>query len=242
MPALAFVLVERAVPPDPIELVRRAASFGCKLVHEGGTQSPATYSIVGGGILMVMLIDAPHPDAPKMTPSLVAPTAEDLQRAKAHYIVVLMDGPTAQREQDILLARLTAAVVRSSPAVAAMLGHGICFHRAGFFAEIVEAEDDLPMMVCVDITRAPEPDERMSMLTHGLVRYGREEFFVTASQGGKAAMDFIVGLARWMLMDPNKQLPTGDTVGRTPHEKVRVQRVPNPTGEGPEVIRLDLDL
>jgi len=82
----------------------------------------------------------------------------------------------------------------------------------------------------------------MSMLTHGLVRYGREEFFVTASQGGKAAMDFIVGLARWMLMDPNKQLPTGDTVGRTPHEKVRVQRVPNPTGEGPEVIRLDLDL
>jgi len=200
MPALAFVLVERAVPPDPIELVRRAASFGCKLVHEGGTQSPATYSIGGGGILMVMLIDAPHPDAPKMTPSLVAPTAEDLQRAKAHYIVVLMDGPTAQREQDILLARLTAAVVRSSP------------------------------------------DERMSMLTHGLVRYGREEFFVTASQGGKAAMDFIVGLARWMLMDPNKQLPTGDTVGRTPHEKVRVQRVPNPTGEGPEVIRLDLDL
>ena len=48
------------------------------------------------------------------------------------------------------------------------------------------------------------------------------------------------GLVRWMLSDPNKHLPTGDTIGRDADEKLVVQRVPNPTGRGPEVIRLDL--
>jgi hypothetical protein len=153
-----------------------------------------------------------------------------------------MDGPQSPAAEDIMLARLTTAVVRSSPAVAAMLGHGMCFHRAAFFAEVVEAEDGLPLLVCVDITRAPEPGDRMSMLTHGLVRHGREEFFVHASQRGKGALDFVISMARWMLTDPNKQLPTGDTVGRSAAEKIIVQRVPDPRGEGPDVIRLDLDL
>lgn len=242
MPALAFVLVERAEPPDPAELTRRAKAFGYTLVHEAASSSPATYSIADGGILMVMVIDAPHPDVSKMAPSIVAPSSEDLQRARAHYIVVLMDGPTSPRDEDIMLARLTTAVVRSSPAVAAMLGHGICFHRAEFFAETVEAEEGLPLLVCVDITRAPEPDGRMSMLTHGLARHGREEFFVTASQRGKGALDFLISMSRWMLTDPSKMLPTGDTVGRSAAEKLVVQRVPDPRGEGPHVIRLDLDL
>ena len=45
----------------------------------------------------------------------------------------------------------------------------------------------------------------------------------------------------WMVQDPDKHLPTGDTVGRTAEERVTVQRVANPMGAGPEVIRLDLD-
>jgi hypothetical protein len=80
MPALAFVLVERAVPPDPAELIRRAAGFGITLSHESGTESPATYSIAGGGILMVMLIDAPHPDVGKMPPSIVPPRSCSARR------------------------------------------------------------------------------------------------------------------------------------------------------------------
>jgi hypothetical protein len=39
---------------------------------------------------------------------------------------------------------------------------------------------------------------------------------------------------------PGKHLPTGETVGRTADEKVLIQRVPDPAGQGPEVIRLDL--
>jgi hypothetical protein len=243
MPAVAFVLLENAQDPDPAALVRAAAKFGYSLVHEPGSAGPSTFAIEGGGSLMIMLIAAPHPDADEMAPGLAAPSAEDLQRMRAHYIIALMGAPTGPREEDTMLAQLTAATVRASPAIAAMLGHGICFHRAAFFADMVEADPaGLPLIVCVDITRAPEPGDRMSFLTHGMIRYGREEFFVTASQRGKGALDFLLGLMNWMIADKDKHLPTGDTVGRTADERVVVQRVPNPLGEGPEVIRLDLDL
>ena len=95
-------------------------------------------------------------------------------------------------------------------------------------------------MVAVDITAAQESPSRMSFLTHGLRRYGREEFFMTCAIEGKGALAFVLSMTRWMLADPDKHLPTGDTVGRDADEKVPVQRVPNPTGDGTEVIRLDL--
>jgi hypothetical protein len=243
MVAVAFVLLERAEPPDPAELVRRAGQLGYSLVYDEGSASPSTFTIAGGGNLMVMLIEAPHPDAPKMADGLASPSADDLARVRAHYIIAMMGGPETPREQDTMLAQLTAATVRASPAIGAMLGHGRCFHRADFFTQVVESDAaTLPMLVCIDVTRAPEPNDRMSFLTHGLARYGREEFFVTASLQGKGALDFLLSMAGWMLDDPSKQLPTGDTVGRTAEERITVQRVPNPTGEGPPVIRLDLDL
>jgi len=42
-------------------------------------------------------------------------------------------------------------------------------------------------------------------------------------------------MARWLLTEPDRHLPTGDTVGRPAEEKVTVQRVPSPTGDAPEV-------
>lgn len=243
MAAVAFVLLEQARPPDPAEVVRRAGHFGYSLAHDEGSASPTTFTIAGGGSLMVMLVEAPHPDAPKMAPGLASPSDEDLARMRAHYIVAMMGGPETPREQDTMLAQLTAAIVRASPAIGAMLGTGRCFHRADFFADVVERTPaDLPMLVCIDFTCAPEPGDRMSILTHGMVRYGREDFFVTCSIRGKGAFDFVMSMVGWMLHDATKELPTGDTVGRNADERVVVQRMPSPLGEGPPVIRLDLDL
>ncbi len=188
-----------------------------------------------------MLVDVPHPDAPHMMVGLASPSPEELEATRAHYIVTALGLPGDIRAQDTRMAKLTAAVVQSSPSVAAMLGAGVVFHKAAFFVDVVRSAEALPMLVCVDVTIAPEGETRMSILTHGMVRYGREEFFITASREGKGAVDFVLSMTEWMLRDPNKHLPTGDTVGRSAEEKLTVQRVPSPTGQGPEVIRLDLD-
>ena len=124
-----------------------------------------------------------------------------------------------------------------------MLGHGVTFHRADVFADLAALglkHGVLPIEIGVDITAAPEPDERMSFLSHGMVRHGREEFYVTCPVGGEGGLGFVYSMVRWMLGDPEKHLPTGDTIGRDESGKIIVQRVPNPPGEGPDVIRLDM--
>jgi hypothetical protein len=242
-PALSFVLLERAEYPDPEELQRAASELGLTVRPEAlAAEGPVTYDIAGAGTLLIMLMEVPHPDAAQMARGLASPEPAELERMTAHYVVTALGLPGDPPVRDALMATLTAAVVRASPSIAAMLGHGVVFHKAAFFADVVaSAEGELPTLVCVDVTMASEPDDRMSFLTHGMARYGREEFFVTASQHGKGALDFLLGLVRWLLADPDKHLPTGETVGRSAEERVLIQRVPSPMGEGPEVIRLDLD-
>lgn len=241
---LSFVLLDHAVYPEPEAVIAAAAELGLELRYTGREgEGPDGYEVAGGATLLVMLVDAPHPDAATLPPGLASPSPEEVEAHAAHLIITTMSLPDAPRDADTLQVKLTAAVVGASPAIAAMLGHGVVLHRAGFFTDIAAGPISvLPLLVCVDVTIAAEADERMSFLTHGLQRYGREEFFVTASRTGQGAVDFLLALVGWMLDDPDKQLPTGDTVGRTADEQVRIQRVANPTGEGPEVIRLDLDL
>ncbi len=152
-----------------------------------------------------------------------------------------LDGDTAHRDRT--MAALTAAVIAGVEPVGAMLGHGVLFHHPEVFAELAIAyasAGELPIEICVDVTAAHEPGGRMSFLTHGMQRYGHEEFYITAPVKGQGALDFTLSMMRWMITDPTANLPTGDTVGRTAEEKILVQRTPNPTGEGPEVIHLDL--
>jgi hypothetical protein len=185
---------------------------------------------------------------------VTSPPYEQIAVSPAHLVVAAQGLPGGARERDTILAILTAAVMdgvdaggRSPGAadvtVGAMLGHGVVVHRARLFADYArlaaQERSPLSVEVAVDITAAQESPTRMSFLTHGLRRYGREEFFVTCPIEGKGALAFVLTMARWMLADADKQLPTGETVGRTEDEKLVIQRVPHPKG-GPEVIRLDL--
>lgn len=141
------------------------------------------------------------------------------------------------------MALLAAAVIDNVDAVGAMLGHGVVFHKPALFSEMAAAgvkTGALPPEIAVDITAAQESAKRMSFLTHGMARYGREELYVTCPIKGKGALGFVFDLTRWLLTDRDKQLATGETIGRTAEEKIRIERVPNPTGRGGPVIRLAL--
>lgn len=243
MPDLAFVLVGEAKYPDAARVVASGRRLGLDLAISGDASDMLTFNIAGGGTFIVALMPVRHPDAPKMPVGPTSPSVEEASAAPAHFIVTVLGLSGDARVRDKRMAALAATVIDNTNAVGAMLGHGRVFHKAKLFSEMAALAVDAPMLpaeIAIDVTAARESEERMSFLTHGLERYGREEFYVTCPIRGKSALGFVYSMARWMLSDPNKQLPTGDTVGRTAEEKIRVQRVANPTGRGEQVIRLDL--
>lgn len=246
---LAFVLLESAELPDAAAVVRAASTLGASLTHtprEGeGADDDATMSfeLSTGASLICALMPAPHPDAPSMLGPL-SPSPDEVARSSAHLIVTVMGLEGDVDEKDRTTAALTAALCEAcGDAIGAMLGHAAVFTKAKLFRDLAALgveQGRLPVELAISITAAGEPDDRMSFLTHGMTRHGGEELYVTCPVRGRGAFDFVLGMARWLYGDREKHLPTGDTVGRTPTEKIVVQRVPNPTGEGPEVIRLDL--
>lgn len=241
---LAVILVEEATYPDPAAVVVASARRGVELEHVPGDKpEPMTFELAGGGLIFLMLMPAPHPDVPNMQQGPTSPPVDEMTAAPAHFVVTGLELPGEARAKDVVLANVVGAVIENTRAVAAMLGHGVVFHKAELYAEMaalgVEA-GQLPAEIAVDITSARESEDRMSFLTHGLARYDREELYVTCSITGKGALGFVFSIARGLLADPPMALPTGDTIGRTPDEKVQIQRVPNPTGEGADVIRLEL--
>jgi hypothetical protein len=238
---IAFLLVPSAAYPKPEAVVAAAKAYGIALRSTSKTD-PMTFEM-DGGTLMVMMIDAPHPDVPHMAIGPTSPTVDEMKAAPAHCIVTALGLEGTPRERDTKMAALAGAIIRPTKAIAAMLGHGAIFHKGELYAEMAALgaeEGALPCEIAVDVTAALEDGERMSFLTHGMERYGREELFVTCPVRGKGALDFVFMMTRWLLTDLEKTLPTGDTVGRSAKEKILIQRVPNPTGKGPEVIRLDL--
>lgn len=241
---IAFVLVNTAEYPDAAHVLATGKRLGLELTPV--SNEPLCFELPNGGSLIAMLMPAPHPDVPGMPFGPTSPPPDEAVAAGAHYVLTAQGLTGSPRERDTQMALLATTIIDNTDAVGAMLGHGVLFHKARLFAAMAElaAKDGvLPPEIAVDITMARESDARMSFLTHNMERYGREELYITCpvvTARGSGALDFVFQLVRWMLTDLDKQFPTGDTLGRTAEEKIRIDRVPNPTGHGPSVIRLEL--
>ena len=87
---LSFVLLSKAANPEPDKVIASAAKLGFTLVQKIGKDGIQQYGAGNGRTLLVMLVEAPHPDAAKMP---FGPTSipEDQTHA-AHLIVTVMGG------------------------------------------------------------------------------------------------------------------------------------------------------
>jgi hypothetical protein len=236
---IAFVLLSKSATPAPDAVIASAAKLGFTLTRHLGKDGIQQFGLGDGRTLFVTLVEAPHPDGGSMA---FGPTSipEDQVHA-AHLIVTAMGLAGTPREIDTQLAALTAAVIDNVPAIGAMLGHGAVFHKAKLFSDLAALgieQGGIPPELAIDITTERISESRMAFRTFNMPRYGRENFYITCAIRGKGALDFVMGLVRWLITDPTKQLPTGETVGRTATEKVTIHRVKSPEGE--THIRLDL--
>lgn len=244
MSDLSFVLVTEARYPEPAAVIAAADELGLVLRVSVDDAEPGMLTFDGEGepFFIAMLMEAPHPDALDMPVGPMSPSRDDIASTQGHFILtaVGVEGDNAAR--DLVMAQFTAAIVKATSAVAAMLAHGVVWHRGELYHELVgvgATEGELPVELAIDVTGAAEADGRCSFLTHGLARYDREELYVTCSRQGTGAIGFVFDIARWILAE-DPALPTGDTIGRSSEERLLVQRVPSPRGEGKDVIRVDL--
>lgn len=264
MSLLSFIITAETELPDPTRVIAAAHEMGIELSvsedsleeseSEESSESPEeeeespdilTFNLADGSFLMVCLMPMPHPDVAEMARGPLSPDdIDELINAPAHLIVTLVGEMVEENEPwDIKMAGLTAAVLAGCQPLGVLKMPGVLFHRPELFAESAKsgiANDELPLLICVDITAAQESETHLSLLTHNMQRYGREELYVTASVEEPGALEFVLDMMSWLISDRDYKLPTGETVGRTADEKIRIQRVPNPIGEGPEVIRLDM--
>jgi hypothetical protein len=141
---VAFILLRQAVLADPGSVVAAARQYGLELVPdtERGDGTVLGFHLAGGATLLVALMPFPHPDAALMPLGVTSPPPDEIAAASAHVLVTAVGLTGPDRERDTALAALTGAVLDSADAVAAMLGHGIVFHRARLFADAARLAAD----------------------------------------------------------------------------------------------------
>lgn len=250
MTDVGFVALSTARAPDPTGVIASARKLGVALspTQGGDTQ---VYDLAGRFGLCVGLMPTPYPSNGMRQASPFDVPAGRLAAAPAHLIVSAYGLHGSVPERDLQLAALLSAVVDNVAAVGAKLGHGLSFFQPAVFSDLAATgirAGVLPPPLAIDITAEWQSPTHASMLTHHLPRYGRENFYVTCpvegtaarQQVSKTAMVYVYELAGAMISEPTKHLPTGDTVQGPRGERVLIQRVPSPTGNGETVIRLDL--
>ena len=254
---LAFIIVSDLEPLNCDAVVAAAEEMGLKMKvsppseedddgegEQDGSPDITSFDLEGDETLLVMLLPMPHPDVDDFGHGPFSPEDMDaLSNGPGHYVVTLIGMEGTVDEADTKMSAATSCVMAGLQPLGVLKMPGLVFHRPEFFSSCAKqafTDGELPLLICVDVTAAQESETHMSFLTHNMERYGRENFYIVSPSEGTGALNYTLNLTAWMLSDRDYHLPTGDTVGRTADEKIKVQRVANPTGEGPEVIRLDL--
>lgn len=251
-PVQAVVLLDEPSLPNIPRLTTAAQGLtGLTLTLQGPGEDPTLLRLStgrGNHCLDIRLHDAPYPGAAQMLRGLTSPSQEEATAAPAYLELTVSGLPGDARRHDALLTRLVCATLQAAPANAAMLSHGVMFHRAEVFRRTVSNEQPgaLPLGVCVDLTVAQEPleagpDPLVTFLTHGLPRYGREDLYITAPRSmAPDALGLAALMVRTLYTQPADALATDQKVGRTTQEGLQVKREQSPIYPDVTVWKIDM--
>lgn len=244
MADVAFIATPSNPIIDPASVAASASELGqvWTAVPSDDGEAAITFS-VGDATVIVMPIEAMHPDIPQMPVGPTGANPEQLATTEGHVIITALGTTGSQLERDCEMAMFAAVIAGATDAAGVMLGHNAYFHRTDVFGQLVAAgaaEGHPPLPILVSVTVAGDGSGRMSFLTHGLDRYGKEDLYVTCPVEGTGAVAFVYDTMTWFF-DLAEPLPTGDSLGREESERIEIQRVPNPADGERLVVRLDLD-
>jgi hypothetical protein len=235
---LAYVLVRERRLPAAADVVARAARLGLAL-EERADEDPRLDLLTFGarGLsdfgLTIGLLPVPHPEAARTPVGPTSPSMAEAVAAPAHYLVTVTGHGDTVLARDAWLARASAAVAAASPSVGVLLGHGVVIHEASFFHHVLLETDEtrLPLPVCIDVTGTRIDAAGISLQTHGMERYGRENVVVISSPDAVTDAYHLALDVAGTCLEASDPLPAGAVLERAdPSEDVVVERVPCPSG------------
>ena len=245
--SLAVVLTNDLHGPDSIALSVALHRHGFEAAAKTLADGSVAFDLGSGAELAVANTATPHPDAVTMPRGVTTPPAEELAAARSHLVVAALhldrlvgDEPEAI---DLAMMQITAAVVSCTDAIAAMLGHGVYFHEAHLFTTltvIFSEQGRVPPRLAINVTTGQLPNGRLTVLTHGLARYGRMEVLCGCTTDVDASAQFAWQLVEWLMENELHRLVPGTLVPGSDGSEQAARGMPSPLGDGSTVVYIEL--
>lgn len=245
--AVAVILTADLESADAVTIAVALHDQGFDAAAKSLADGSTAFDLGSGAEMVAVHVPVPHPEAMTMRRDAASPLPEELASATAHIVVgaLHLDRLVGEDPEDLDLAmlRVASAITRTTNAVAVMLGHGVYFHRPEVFLgmTVVNAEwNRLPPSIVVNVTAGHDSDGRLTLLSHGLARYGRSELLVGCTNDHAASRGFIESMIEWLLSARTRRLEPGDSIPGATGRPVLVQARPNPLGDGSTVAYIEL--
>jgi hypothetical protein len=247
--AMSFVLLPRNGEP-PVEAIERAWSelaAGQPPLRIEGSGSAALRIESEGLVTMVGSMPMPIPNgeaeraARHGLPALSSGEVPPLAHA-AHWIVFSQGRGLPVAERLLRHNRVIAALVRAAGAVGVYDGAaGAAFDADSYLRVLRDAlrQEDWPVPLWTGV-RVEQKGERLEYLTLGMKQLQLPELLVVAP--GKLADDalnFLFVVVEYVARR-GREIPAGETVGRSATEKYVVDHVPSPCDAATRVMRIDM--
>ena len=252
---LAFVLLPKAQLPKGEEIVRAFPAFAIsgQTLHFKGSQlneetklGVLEFELQPGGTAFIALmpIAVPNGEAENAVRFSVSTfgTGWKLPTHKAHLVVSLRHSDSASLSDNLSrFTSLLGAVTKTSNAVGVYWGDAGATHDAKFLMSIAQDRDfDSRTMLWTGVSVARDASGRVSLLSLGMNQLNLPDLLLIAnnSLGNESLGTFfdLLGYASKL----GKPLPDGDTVGRTPDERLPIRYVPSPIDPSKKVWRVEI--
>jgi hypothetical protein len=253
---LAMVLLTQPALPSAEAILHAFPTFAgpnerLKVSQREGEAQTATvleFELTPGGISFVALITVPVPshEADEGARFSISSLTTDwtLPPHQAHLVVTLQQPDTAKASAlDELSAftSLLAAVASVAPAIGIYWGSAGATHDSAFFIESARARDiALRVALWTGLSLARESDGRFSLLSLGMKQLHLPDLLLVGPPDQADGMLLTFFDLLLYLATRGTPIPEGDTVGRTPEERLTVHYIPSPVDPAVQVWRVEL--
>jgi hypothetical protein len=157
----------------------------------------------------------------------------------AHVIVITRSSGDSMIDSLQTHLRHTASVAHALDALGIYDGNAGATHIAPFYIGAAQQET-LPPHLVTGLSLAKESEICATVLTKGLRRLGLREFLITVPiEEMRSGVEYLLDLVGYVV-NRQEQLGDGETVGRSPEERLLVRHQRSPVNPAEEVVTLDL--